>query len=125
MTVSNKDKVMDIEKHEFYDQTINFVDVEENGDGKKGLIVIGGKTQFIGIARNDSIALAKHFGEHKSQVDIKAIATKFFYDWYNSPGTNTQQGFDEWWAKNAKEFGFDETSCDQIKSPTASNKEVG
>lgn len=51
----------DIEKHEFYDQTINFVDVEEDGDGKKGLIVIGGKTQFIGIARNDAIALAKHF----------------------------------------------------------------
>lgn len=27
---------------------------------------------------------------------LKEFATAFFYNWYNSPGTNTQQGFDSW-----------------------------
>lgn len=29
--------------------------------------------------------------------DLKQFATKFFYAWYNSEGTNTEQGFDDWW----------------------------
>lgn len=28
---------------------------------------------------------------------LKEFATAFFYKWYNSPGTNTQQGFDSWY----------------------------
>lgn len=28
---------------------------------------------------------------------IKKYCTKFFYYWYNTKGTNTEQGFDEWW----------------------------
>ena len=27
----------------------------------------------------------------------KKMATDFFRWWYNQPGTNTDQGFDEWW----------------------------
>ena len=27
-----------------------------------------------------------------------AVAVEFFYWWHNQPGTNTEQGFDEWWA---------------------------
>lgn len=31
---------------------------------------------------------------------IKAIATTFFRQWYNAPGANTDQGFDDWWREN-------------------------
>ena len=27
----------------------------------------------------------------------KTIATNFYYWWHNQPGTNTLDGFDEWW----------------------------
>jgi uncharacterized protein YccT (UPF0319 family) len=27
---------------------------------------------------------------------IKHLATKFFYYWFNAPGKNTDQGFDDW-----------------------------
>lgn len=39
------------------------------------------------------------------KVEVKDIATSFFYDWYNSPGSNTGQGFDDWWEKNKARFG--------------------
>jgi hypothetical protein len=35
-----------------------------------------------------------------TENQIKELATRFFYDWYNSPGNNTQQGFDSWWEVN-------------------------
>lgn len=31
-----------------------------------------------------------------NKLAIKRIAVEFFYWWYNSPGTNTEQGFEEW-----------------------------
>jgi len=37
---------------------------------------------------------------------IKDIATKFFYCWHNSPGTNTSEGFDEWWAIHKEMFNL-------------------
>lgn len=32
----------------------------------------------------------------KTAEEIKAVATSFFYWWYNTNGTNTADGFDEW-----------------------------
>lgn len=37
--------------------------------------------------------------QNETKRAIKKIATDFFYWWYNQPGTNTQQGFDEWWER--------------------------
>lgn len=28
---------------------------------------------------------------------LKEVATRFCYWWYNQPGTNTEQGFEDWW----------------------------
>jgi hypothetical protein len=35
----------------------------------------------------------------KSKAMFKGVCTDFFYWWFNQPGTNTLQGFDEWWHK--------------------------
>jgi len=38
--------------------------------------------------------------EIKSNIDYetaKELCTKFFYHWYNRPGANTVEGFNEWW----------------------------
>ena len=32
----------------------------------------------------------------------KALATDFYYWWHNQEGTNTQQGFDEYWELHKK-----------------------
>lgn len=37
---------------------------------------------------------------------IRDIATEFFRSWYNAPGSNTDQGFDDWWRLNKARFGF-------------------
>ena len=34
----------------------------------------------------------------------RAVATEFYYHWHNSPGTNTQQGFQDWWELNRVRF---------------------
>lgn len=34
---------------------------------------------------------------HDLVRQTKRIAVSFFYYWHNQPGTNTDQGFDEWW----------------------------
>lgn len=39
-----------------------------------------------------------------TEEQIKDLATKFFYDWYNSPGSNTEQGFDAWWGTNKSNY---------------------
>jgi hypothetical protein len=39
-----------------------------------------------------------------TEQQIKELAIKFFYDWYNSPGANTEQGFDAWWEKNKEKY---------------------
>ena len=31
---------------------------------------------------------------------LKEISCAFFRWWYNAPGNNTEQGFDEWWKEN-------------------------
>lgn len=31
---------------------------------------------------------------------LKEITCDFFRYWYNAPGNNTEQGFDEWWKDN-------------------------
>jgi hypothetical protein len=35
---------------------------------------------------------------------IKDIATTFYYSWHNSTGTNTDEGFDDWWKLNKVRF---------------------
>ena len=36
----------------------------------------------------------------KYEAYLKSIATDFFREWYNAPGSNTDQGFDDWWKAN-------------------------
>lgn len=35
---------------------------------------------------------------------FKDVATEFYRDWHNSPGTNTDQGFEDWWKRNSTRF---------------------
>jgi len=42
--------------------------------------------------------------ESKKDDLIKDIATEFFYHWFNTSGTNTAQGFDDWWKINKARF---------------------
>lgn len=44
--------------------------------------------------------------KHKANSDdrIEAICTDFYYHWHNAPGTNTQQGFKDWWEKNRSKY---------------------
>lgn len=36
---------------------------------------------------------------------IRKITLSFWFHWYNHPGgTNTEQGFDDWWSKNRDEY---------------------
>ena len=35
----------------------------------------------------------------KEKEQRKEIAVKFFYHWWNTPGNNTEQGFDDWYEK--------------------------
>lgn len=37
--------------------------------------------------------------EKLNKDKAKIIALEFFYWWHNQPGTNTADGFDEWWNK--------------------------
>lgn len=37
----------------------------------------------------------------------RKMATDFYYWWHNQPGTNTQQGFDEWWREHHKKEYLD------------------
>lgn len=45
--------------------------------------------------------------QQSAKEQFGAVAVEFFYWWHNQPGTNTAQGFDEWWAirEAAKERG--------------------
>ena len=35
---------------------------------------------------------------------LKEISCAFFRWWYNAPGNNTEQGFDEWWKENKEQY---------------------
>lgn len=56
----------------------------------------------------------KCIGSHKivtemssnKESTLKDIATEFYYSWHNSPGSNTSDGFDDWWKMNKVRFGF-------------------
>jgi hypothetical protein len=37
-----------------------------------------------------------------SEDEVRNIATKFFYHWYNAKGNNTEQGFDSWFEQFKK-----------------------
>jgi len=55
---------------------------------------------------------------HNEHIKEKAIAVDFFHWWHNQPGTNTEQGFDDWWAANGQRFNEDkptDRSCVQDK----------
>jgi hypothetical protein len=39
-----------------------------------------------------------------TEEQIKELATKFFYDWHNPPGSNTEPGFDAWWEINKSSY---------------------
>lgn len=41
--------------------------------------------------------------ESVSKEDLKEICTSFFYWWYNQPGSNTEQGFDQWYEEKMKQ----------------------
>ena len=33
------------------------------------------------------------------------VAREFYYWWHNQPGSNTSQGFQDWWKINKQRFG--------------------
>ena len=37
-------------------------------------------------------------------AEIKKVAVDFFRYWWNSPGNNTDQGFDHWWGENKNKY---------------------
>lgn len=37
-----------------------------------------------------------------TEAEIRGVAVEFFCWWYNQPGSNTAQGFDDWWEKYGK-----------------------
>jgi len=39
-----------------------------------------------------------------TDVQVRTIATEFFYWWYNAKGTNTEQAFDDWWKLNKQKL---------------------
>lgn len=43
--------------------------------------------------------------------DVAKIATDFFYYWYNAKGTNTMQGFSDWWKENENVYKFAHPAC--------------
>jgi len=38
-----------------------------------------------------------------TEEQLREITLEFFFHWYNSPGANTYQGFDDWWKKRKEE----------------------
>lgn len=66
--------------------------------------------QMLERERQIANSVAEKFGgekiPHPMESRIKDVATEFFYHWYNAPGNNTQQGFDDWWEINKQRFGF-------------------
>ena len=56
---------------------------------------------------------------------IKLIAVDFFRYWYNAPGTNTEQGFDEWWSDYGDNYNGHLTVCDKHQEQlTALREEI-
>lgn len=45
---------------------------------------------------------------------LKEVATEFYYWWHNQPGTNTQQGFDDWWELNHSKFSESLTAQEEL-----------
>ena len=37
-----------------------------------------------------------------SEAEVRQISLDFFYHWWNSKGTNTEQGFDKWFEQFKK-----------------------
>jgi hypothetical protein len=51
------------------------------------------------------VLIATYFPDSKSSKErAKLQCTEFFYWWHNKPGSNTLQGFDEWWEERGKEL---------------------
>lgn len=49
------------------------------------------------------IAGAKYQSEQMySEEEVRNASLKFFFHWYNTPGNNTEQGFDNWFSQFKK-----------------------
>jgi len=57
--------------------------------------------EFI-FQQKDEVELLEYLSPTEK---LKKISCAFFRSWYNSPGNNTEQGFDEWWEENKGQFG--------------------
>ena len=44
---------------------------------------------------------------------VSNIATEFFRYWFNAPGSNTDQGFNDWWEINKSKFGFNNVGLNE------------
>lgn len=69
-------------------------------------------TAYWKVAEIECINIYNHYyndviipkEEHKqkrmySEEEVRKITLDFFYHWWNSKGTNTEQGFDKWFEK--------------------------
>ena len=58
--------------------------------------------------------------ENSSDDMVKKISCQFFRHWWNSPGNNTEQGFDVWWKQNKHKYLQPAkticVNCDELKS---------
>jgi hypothetical protein len=55
------------------------------------------------LSINEEKVLSVKQEKKYSDEDVKFITLKFFYYWWNAPGNNTEQGFDEWFKEYRKE----------------------
>jgi len=66
--------------------------------------------------------------QNKDAQSIKTICVSFFHDWYNSPGSNTGQGFDDWWERNSAHYNceiIDKTELTHLRDNRAVRLQVG
>jgi len=80
-------------------------------NGTWGMYQFDERASSSGV-RNDvlDLALTHELVEKRENTfefdEAKKLATSFFYWWYNQTGSNTEDGFDDWWDDIGKfEFG--------------------
>lgn len=77
---------------------------------KRGILIDTGKRRESSNRNKQRVLKLSHSEpvpeprKKKKEAPIKRIATDFFRWWYNQPGTNTDDGFDDWWKQNREKY---------------------
>jgi len=59
---------------------------------------------FTSTDYHSSVEPAEQSDKLTADSVIKKITTDFFYYWWNTPGKNTSEGFDEWWRLHKQDY---------------------